>query len=623
MTYKPHPPSAPLLFGYDPDRDLPENHIVRLIDDIVETTVTVHKKASVRGQPAYDPRMCIKVLVYSYATGVRSSRLMERMCKENLPFLFLSRGQKPSYRTLCTARIQQGEAIKKVWLAVLVSASKSGSKRVGRIVLDSTKIAANSGSDCLIPARKMKSLLSMLEEIMREHAATDQVEETDYAGETVLDRSIDEVQMRDIVRSVTEYFEEHEPKVEPNEEGNDPPGGPPKSSGGVDPTAAIGSLFGEPDEQTENPDVEGNEAVEAPELQQAELIQEEPAAPLLQDQYAAEPVAEVSAPASSTAIDAASSTDSPPTSGKRRRYRLSSKMIKRVEDCIPVLKAAIEAGLKHVSLTDPDARMMGEGRHKTKAMCHAFEAATDNGFLVAGSTSNCAADNSRLHAIVDNAKQNNPAEITSVDADSGYFSGRSVGKLLLEGLDVCIPNAFTACDMRRGLPHGATASDRRGSVRMEYDQVLDQYTCPEGNVLRLVEYRTNRGADRKVYKAKRSCSDCPLQNECMVKIGAKYRRLYVTNEFDIIRENQDRFADEDHRARYHERAPAIETVFAVIRRSMGVNQWSVRGAKRVEAEAQIITAGYQLRKLYALLNPATTKKQARIRSLQSLQPQIG
>jgi hypothetical protein len=423
---------------------------------------------------------------------------------------------------------------------------------------------------------------------------------------------------------VTEYFEENEQpddgsSDEIDDGSSDQDDDPPKASGGVDPLAAIGSLFGELEGQAEEQPVQ--QAEEQP-VQQAEeipipenkLTEEEPAHSLVQDQFTAEtaPSAEVCTP-----------TDSSSISGKPRRYRLTRRMLARIADSIPVLRAAIAAKLKHVSLTDPDARMMGYGRHKIKDMCHSYEAATDNGFLVSGGTSNCAADTSRLLAIVENAKQGDPTDITHVDADSGYFSGRAVGALLLEGLDVCIPNAFTACDIRRGLPHGTTASALRGSVPMEYNAVNDQYTCPEGNVLQLKSTQRNRGSDRKVYRAKNLCTGCPLKSECMVNVDAKYRNLYVTIDFDLLKEYQERFKDADHRARYHHRAPAIETVFAVIRQTMGVNQWSVRGAKRVEAESQIISAAYQLRKLHALMYPTITNKQARTRSLQSLQPQRG
>src|SRR5260221_7422449 len=103
MGYRHHGPPAPLLIGYDPFRDLPLDHLARLIEYVVEETVKPKQRDPGPGQPPFDPRLCVKVLIYAYCTGVRSSRLMERNCKENLAYLFLTRGEAPSYHTLFTA----------------------------------------------------------------------------------------------------------------------------------------------------------------------------------------------------------------------------------------------------------------------------------------------------------------------------------------------------------------------------------------------------------------------------------------------------------------------------------------------------------------------------------------
>ncbi len=105
MAYRPHNPSVPLLFGYDPERDLPQNHLARLVERVVEESLPSKVASVVPGQPAFDPRLCAKVLLYGYATGIRSSRQLQRLCEESLPYLYLTRGDTPSYRTLCAFRV--------------------------------------------------------------------------------------------------------------------------------------------------------------------------------------------------------------------------------------------------------------------------------------------------------------------------------------------------------------------------------------------------------------------------------------------------------------------------------------------------------------------------------------
>ena len=72
------------------------------------------QRRSQRGQPPDDPRLGVKVWVYGYATGLRSSRQLERQCRESLPYLFLTRRDAPSYRIRGTARTAEGADLEAV-----------------------------------------------------------------------------------------------------------------------------------------------------------------------------------------------------------------------------------------------------------------------------------------------------------------------------------------------------------------------------------------------------------------------------------------------------------------------------------------------------------------------------
>ncbi|MDQ2730578.1 MAG: transposase [Armatimonadota bacterium] len=140
MQYRHYPPPAPRLLGYDPYIDVPKDHLARLVEQVVEETIGEPVQDFSDGQPAFDPRLPIKVLVFGYATGIRSSRVLERMSQESLPFLFLTRGDAPSYRTLCTSRVNYKEQIEEIWLGLFKIAEELGLKRMGRVTLDATKI---------------------------------------------------------------------------------------------------------------------------------------------------------------------------------------------------------------------------------------------------------------------------------------------------------------------------------------------------------------------------------------------------------------------------------------------------------------------------------------------------
>ena len=177
MSYRPHPSPTHMLFGYDPLRDLPADHFARLVEQVVEDSITPPRRPRGPGQPAFDPRLCIKVLVYGYATGQRSSRQLERLCDESLPYLYLTRGDAPSYRTLCTVRVEQGELIERVWVGLFAVAREAGLQRLGHIVVDSTKLRAAASPEAVVPADEYAALRAELAAILAEAAALDEQEE--------------------------------------------------------------------------------------------------------------------------------------------------------------------------------------------------------------------------------------------------------------------------------------------------------------------------------------------------------------------------------------------------------------------------------------------------------------
>jgi transposase len=501
MAYRPHATPAPLLFGYDPFRDLPAQHLARLVDCVVDESITPGIKANGPGQRAFDPRLCAKVLVYGYATGTRSSRQLERMCQESLPYLFLTRGDTPSYRTLCSFRVLHSDLIKEVWVGLFAVAEQAGINRLGRIVVDSTKIRADAGPEAVVKASEYDAVLSELRQILAEAEAADAKEEQEAPGTTQLDKPVDTDQMRDILRRVRK-------------------------------------------------------------------------------QRAQAKHSEASAPA---------------------RNPLGPRMLPKVKEALAALEAAQEEGRAHACLTDPDARMMGEGREKQVRECHSYEVAIDNGLLVAGQTSQSNVDNPRLLPLVEAAKEQEPEGITALDADSGYYSGDAVASLIEEEIDVCVPTPHTACDLHRGQPVGTTKTNTVGAVAFTYDQEADQYTCPEGNVLTYRKTSTNKGQDLRLYIAQNSCKDCPLRASCGNRPSSKYRNLSVGVHHDQLHANQQRFADPEHIERYHRRGHAVETTFGFLRGVLGYVRWMLRGAERIQAEAKLFNTALQIRKLHTCL----------------------
>ena len=83
-------PGAVILVPPSLDEWSPQNHLSRFIAELVETSLDLDRfyasYRKVKGQPPYDPRLMVRVLLYGYCVGVRSSRELERACVDVVAF---------------------------------------------------------------------------------------------------------------------------------------------------------------------------------------------------------------------------------------------------------------------------------------------------------------------------------------------------------------------------------------------------------------------------------------------------------------------------------------------------------------------------------------------------------
>ena len=90
----------PFLLPPDLRDWLPTDHLAWFILDVVDQLdldpFLRAYRADGHGRPAYDPKLLLGVLLYGYATGVRSSRQLQRRCTEDLTFRVLSGSQLPT-----------------------------------------------------------------------------------------------------------------------------------------------------------------------------------------------------------------------------------------------------------------------------------------------------------------------------------------------------------------------------------------------------------------------------------------------------------------------------------------------------------------------------------------------
>ena len=125
---------------------LPEAHLARFVADIVGKLDLRSLRAgySGRGVAAYQPEMMIALLFYGYATGVFSSRKLERATYDSVAFRYIAANQHPEHDTIATFRRRFLPEVKACFKQILLIAAESGLLKVGRVSIDGTKIKANA-----------------------------------------------------------------------------------------------------------------------------------------------------------------------------------------------------------------------------------------------------------------------------------------------------------------------------------------------------------------------------------------------------------------------------------------------------------------------------------------------
>ena len=145
--YKPYDPYTSYLLPLNLRDWLPENHLAQFIIDTVnelDLSEFYHPSRSTKGQPAYDPKMLVSLLLYSYAIGLPSSRKIEQKTYEDIAYRIISGNQHPDHDTISDFRKDNLKAFSNLFLKVLELAHKLNLVSLGHVALDGTKIKANA-----------------------------------------------------------------------------------------------------------------------------------------------------------------------------------------------------------------------------------------------------------------------------------------------------------------------------------------------------------------------------------------------------------------------------------------------------------------------------------------------
>ena len=184
ISYRPYEPQQELLLPASLQDWLPEGHLAYFISDTVDALdlsafYARYAGGGARNQP-FHPLMMVKVLVYGYATGVLSSRKIERRLHEDLAFRLLGAGNFPRHRTIRDFRALHLKELSELFVQVVRLAREMGLVKLGTVAIDGTKLQANASRHKAMSYERMQQaeaeLKAQIDALLERACSTDAAE---------------------------------------------------------------------------------------------------------------------------------------------------------------------------------------------------------------------------------------------------------------------------------------------------------------------------------------------------------------------------------------------------------------------------------------------------------------
>ena len=143
---------------------LPPNHLARFIVDVIAhlDLSAIYARYGERGGQALAPEILLGLLFYGYATGVFSSRKIEKATFENIPFRFVASGWHPDHDTIANFRKTFLPELQELFVQILLLAQVVGVLKLGNLSLDGSKIHADASKSKAVSYKRLIEMEAQL-----------------------------------------------------------------------------------------------------------------------------------------------------------------------------------------------------------------------------------------------------------------------------------------------------------------------------------------------------------------------------------------------------------------------------------------------------------------------------
>jgi transposase len=162
---------------------LPEDHLAWFVIEAVGrldlTEFYAAYRAGGHGLAAYEPSMMVSLVLYAYSTDERSSRGIERRCRQDVAYRVITGNQVPDHATIARFIRRHQQSLNELFGAVLRLCARAGLVNSGVVAVDGTKLTASASSDSNVDYDRIAR------EIIAEAIATDEAEDEQHAMRAV------------------------------------------------------------------------------------------------------------------------------------------------------------------------------------------------------------------------------------------------------------------------------------------------------------------------------------------------------------------------------------------------------------------------------------------------------
>ncbi|MBO9496676.1 IS1182 family transposase [Thalassotalea sp. G20_0] len=209
---------------------LPTDHDCFVYESLFQSidTSEVEKKYHHLGQHAYPPKLIVSILIYAYSHGVFSSRQIERRCRQDLAFMYISKMNCPNFRVLGDFRKDNLSFFHDCFKHSVKLAMELRMASLGHISLDGSKFKASSSKHKAMSYGRLKSreaeLSAEIDELIKKASLSDQQEDDTYKeanGYTIPEDLQFKQERLKKIKAAKEALEKREKALNPDEQIDD------------------------------------------------------------------------------------------------------------------------------------------------------------------------------------------------------------------------------------------------------------------------------------------------------------------------------------------------------------------------------------------------------------------